>query len=64
MSQMRQYKYKIVKTDQWEEFDAEGCASPIVAFAGEDSKDIIVQEGQFIKLSDGNTDIEFIQKNQ
>ena len=46
---------------QWDEFYSDNCDSPIVVFGGEAAKTITVKEGQFIKLSDGSSNIEFIK---
>ena len=44
----------------WEQFVARDCDNPIVLQAGE-KKPLIVQEGQFVKLSDGASNIEFLK---
>ena len=49
----------IVKNGQVEEFSSDNCAFPIVVMAGKDSKELEIKEGQFIKLSDNSTNIEF-----
>ena len=46
---------------QWDEFYSDNCDRPIVVFAGDLAKTIVVKEGQFIKLSDGSSNIEFIK---
>ncbi len=45
---------------EWEQFTSEDCAEPIVVEPGDVPQEIEVKEGQFIKLSDGGTDIEFV----
>lgn len=52
--------YSNVKHDgHWEQFIAEDCAKPIIVTANEEAKTIAVKEGQFIKLSDGSSNLEF-----
>lgn len=45
---------------QWEQFVSRDCDKPIVLQSG-DVKSLTVQEGQFLKLNDGATDIEFVK---
>ena len=45
---------------QWEQFVSRDCDKPIVLQSGEE-KPLTVQEGQFVKLNDGATDIEFVK---
>lgn len=45
---------------QWEQFVARQCDNPIVIAPGE-TKSLTIQEGQFVKLSDKATDIEFVK---
>lgn len=47
---------------QWEEFSNEDCDGPVLIWAGEGSEELIIKEGQFVKLSDGNSNIEFLKK--
>ena len=47
---------------EWQYFVAdENCASPIVVMAGE-TKELAIKEGQFIVLSDGTENIQFVLK--
>ncbi len=44
---------------QWEQFVTRCCDAPIVLMAGE-TKNLTIHEGQFVKLSDNSTNIEFV----
>ena len=47
---------------EWQYFVAdENCASPIVVMAG-DTQELVIKEGQFIVLSDGTENIQFVLK--
>ena len=50
----------IIKNGQNEELSNENCPFPIVVMAGKDPQELEIKEGQFIKLSDKSSNIEFI----
>lgn len=45
---------------QWEQFVADNCDAPIVLFSGE-TKPLTIQDGQFVKLSDGGNNVQFVK---
>ena len=47
---------------QWEQFVSKDCDNPIVVMGGEEAKEITIKDGQFVKLSDNSTNIEFVLK--
>ena len=45
---------------QWEQFVSDNCDAPIVLFTGE-TKPLTIQDGQFVKLSDGGNNVQFVK---
>ncbi len=44
---------------QYDECVSDGCPRPLVLMQNSDEKELVISDGQFIKLADGDTDITF-----